>query len=290
MTEILCDLSGKIDQERIEALSLVKNAADSLNISFFIIGATARDIILEHCYSIRSPKITLDIDLGVEVAHWQDFNRLKVSLLSTGKFFASRERHRFQFGSLFIDIIPFGPIGEEKERISWPPEQEILMSLGGFREAFENSITIRLRTSPELKIKVASLAGLAIMKIISWKEKFPERRKDAEDLLFIMQNYEGAGNLERLYDQEQDLLKEENFDIQAACIRMLGRDMAKIAEVNTLIAIRMIFGEETAEDSRYRLVIDMVRNTFDSNDRFEKVLSQVRKLKQGFNEVRVDQR
>ena len=65
MTEILFDLSGKIDQEKLEALSLLKKVADSLSIPFFVVGASARDFILEHCYNIRSPRMTQDIDLGV---------------------------------------------------------------------------------------------------------------------------------------------------------------------------------------------------------------------------------
>lgn len=285
MTEILFDLSGKIDQQKIEALSLLKKVADSLSIPFFVVGASARDFILEHCYNIRSPRMTQDIDLGVEVAGWEDFNKLSESLLSTGRFFASRERHRFQFGSVLIDMIPFGPIEDERGRILWPPEHEILMSIGGFSEAFKNSVTLRLSSSPELKIKVPTLPGLALMKIISWKDKYPERRKDAEDLLFVMQNYEEADNYDRLYDHEQELLKEENFDTQVASIRLLGRDMAMIADSDTLGIVRAILDEETAEDSQYRLVAQMIRGTLEFDNRFDKVLFQVIKLKQGFNEV-----
>lgn len=171
----------------------------------------------------------------------------------------------------------------------WPPEHEILMSNGGFSEAFNNSVTLRLSSSPELKIKVPTLPGLALRKIISWKDKYPERRKDAEDLLFVMQNYEEAGNFERLYDHEQDLLKEENFETQVACIRLLGRDMAMIADPDTLGTVKAILDEETAEHSRYRLVTDMVRGTPAFDNRFDNVLFQVEKLRQGFNEVRCDQ-
>jgi len=289
MTEILFDLSGKIDQQKIEALSLVKKAADSLNIPFFVVGASARDFILEHCYNIRSPRMTQDIDLGVEVATWEDFNRLSESLIAKGRFTSAREQHRFQFGSVFIDIIPFGSIEDERGKISWPPEHQIFMSIGGFSEAFKNSVTLRLSSSPELKIKVANLAGLALMKIVSWKENSQDRRKDADDLLFIMQNYEEADNFARLFDHEQDLLKEENFDTQVACIRLLGRDMAMIADHDTLSTVRAILDEETAEDSHYRLVVHMVRGTPDLDDKYEKVLFQVKKLRQGFNDVRCDQ-
>jgi len=43
--------------------------ADSLSIPFFIIGASARDFILEHYYNIKAPRITKDIDLNISSRH-----------------------------------------------------------------------------------------------------------------------------------------------------------------------------------------------------------------------------
>ena len=68
MSNILFDLSGKIDQQTVAALSAVKGIADSQGIPFFVVGASARDLILKHCYGIEPPRMTADIDLGVEVA------------------------------------------------------------------------------------------------------------------------------------------------------------------------------------------------------------------------------
>ena len=51
------------------------------------------------------------------------------------------------------------------------------MSLLGFKEAHENSITVRISSAPKLDIQLPSIPGLAIMKIISWDEKYPARKK-----------------------------------------------------------------------------------------------------------------
>jgi predicted nucleotidyltransferase len=88
---MLFDLSKKIDELLIEALREIKKTADTLGISFFVVGATARDIILKHCYEIEPPRMTRDIDLGVEVESWELFNRLINSLVSTGKFAPTNE-------------------------------------------------------------------------------------------------------------------------------------------------------------------------------------------------------
>jgi predicted nucleotidyltransferase len=281
MNNISFDLSGKVDQQTVEAFAMVKRIADSLNITFFVVGASARDFILKYCYGIEPPRMTKDIDLGVEVASWEQFNQLKEALTATGQFKSTMEQQRLSFNSVLIDIVPFGAITDENRQISWPPEHEIFMSMVGFKEAYEYSITVRLSSDPELDIKLPTLPGLALMKIISWKEKYPERKKDAEDLLLIMQRYEEAGNVDRLYDKEQALLQEEHFDMRHAGIRLLGRDMAKIVDPETLNIVKTILTNETEEQSQYRLVTDMIRGSLTFDDNFEEVLLQVEKLRQG---------
>jgi len=285
MSNMLFDLSGKIDKRKVEALSIVKKASDALNLPFLIVGASARDFILKHGYGIESSRMTEDIDLAIEVASWRQFDRFIESLLSTGQFTSTPERHRLRFDSILMDIVPFGAIAGELGQISWPPEHEITMSVLGFREASEYSVMVKLSSDPELDIKLSTLPCLSIMKIISWKEKYPERKKDAEDLLFIMQTYEEAGNFDRLYDKEQNLLKDELFDTVLAGIRLLGRDMAMTADPDTLDRVKTILDGETGELSQYRLVADMIIGTLAFAGKFDEILFQVEKLRQGLIEV-----
>jgi predicted nucleotidyltransferase len=273
MSKILFDLSGKIDQQTIAVLSIVKEVAESLSIPFFVVGASARDIILNHCYGLKTPRMTRDIDLGVKVASWEQFSELRESLLSTGKASPTSKLHSLKFDSVLIDLIPFGAIIDNRSQISWPPEHEIIMGLVGFKEAYEYSIAVRLSSV------------LALMKLISWKEGYPERQRDAEDLLTIMQKYEKAGNFDRLYEEERSLLEEEGFDTTYASIRLLGRDMAIMAEPITLELIRKILDAETGQLSQYRLATDMIKGRFDFEAEFDEVLIQVEKLRQGLVDV-----
>ena len=142
MSNILFDLSGKIDKQTVEALFAVKKEADALSIPFFIVGASARDIILKHCYGIQTQRMTTDIDVGVEVSSWEQFNQLTNSLLAGGQFSPTPKRQRFSFDTLLIDIVPFGTLADEHGRISWPPEHEIIMSIVGFKEAYECAIIL----------------------------------------------------------------------------------------------------------------------------------------------------
>ncbi|MDV5120919.1 MAG: hypothetical protein R2549_02510 [Candidatus Scalindua sp.] len=107
-----------------------------------------------------------------------------------------------------------------------------------------------------------------------------EDKEGAEDLLFIMEKYVDVIDQNDLYDKEATLLEEEGFDNQIACIRLLGRDMAKISNTDTLNKIKEILSSETDEQSQYRLIPNFVNVRND----FEKVLSLLNKLKQGILE------
>ena len=285
MNNILFNLSGKIERPFVDALYTLKKVADSLNIPFFVVGASARDIILKHCYGIEPPRKTGDIDLGVEVASWEQFRELTESLIATGRFFATPEKQRFRYGTILIDILPFGPITDENKKISWPPEHETIMSMVGFEEAYEYSITVRLSSDPVLDIKLPTLPGLAIMKLISWKDKYPERKRDAGDLLLIMNKYEEAGNSERLYEEESPLLQEEDFDARMAGVRLLGRDMAKISDTQTFRIVKSILDDEIDDLGQYKLVSDMIRESGELEARFDDILFRLEKLRQGIVEV-----
>ena len=57
------DLSGKIDEYTLALYEHIISAASALEIQFFVIGATARDLILDRNYNIRPFRATEDVDL-----------------------------------------------------------------------------------------------------------------------------------------------------------------------------------------------------------------------------------
>ena len=280
MSKTLYDLSGKIDPSTIEALVEIARVAAGLNLGFFIVGATARDILMEHVHNIRAPRMTKDIDIAVCVADWSEYKALTEGLVATGRFAKRAQVQRYDFGGASIDIIPFGDISGRENRVSWPPDHETVMSTAGLRDNYEHAITCRLSHSPVLDVKVAPIPGLAILKLLAWNEGYPEREKDAQDLLFLLRTYQRAGVEDRLYDQEADMLMEEGFDNERAGIRLLGRDMAAMSNLATGEAIKAILGRETDESSDFRLVNQMSRDI----DNADHLISNLEKLKQGFNE------
>ena len=283
MKKNLINLSGKIDSQRLDAIETISKVATFLDIPFFLIGASARDMLLA-VHNITIHRATLDLDFGVRVPNWDEFKKLKNGLVETGKFTLTREDQRIKFKDNFmIDLIPFGPISDEKYNIKWP-SQENVMHILGFKEAFKYSHTVRLRSKPILDIKIVTLAGLALMKILAWKDKYPERTKDAADLLLIIRSYTDAGNFERILDEMPHLLESDDFDYTRAGARLLGRDIAKILITETKVEVISILNQETGDQDRYRLIEDMLRSDIGRNTDFENILSLLEDLKKGILE------
>ncbi len=92
---------------------------------------------------------------------------------------------RFMHEDSIIDIIPFGGVSNEDSEISWPSESSIILSVLGFEDALKNAISIIINRDPVLEIKIPTLPGLAVLKILSWVHSYPERQKDTEDLNYI---------------------------------------------------------------------------------------------------------
>jgi predicted nucleotidyltransferase len=266
----------------VDILRVVSQEASLLGILYFVVGAAARDIVLEHCHAIRPARGTRDLDIAVEVAGWHEFEALSAALVATGKFDPTRELHRLKYGSHPIDIVPFGGVSTDGVSIAWPPDNQVLMNIMGFQEAYQYGLTVRLSEDPVFDVKVPSIPGMALMKIVSWKDSYPLRPKDAEDLLFLIDNYAAAGNEDRLFDEETELLSAEGFDLVLAGIRLLGRDMAAMANRNTAEMIQAILEEEGFEQERNRMVQHMA--TGSRNYQWEETQAKLEKLIQGFIE------
>jgi len=285
MRKSFLNISKKIESIRLEAIEEIVNITDSEGIPFFIVGATARDLILAKGYNIRPFRATLDIDIGVRVPDWLQYKKLKESLVGTGEFKETKEFHRLIFHNrLNIDLIPFGPIADKMGKIKWPPDEEIVMHIVGFEEAFANSQTIRLRDDPILDISVVTLAGLAVMKMISWKDGYPNRRKDAGDLALIMGNYTDAGNAERIFNEHTDLLDTDDFDYVAGGARLLGRDIATLFSASLKNRVLEILDKEAGTEEGYKLVEDMLISNILIEVDFNGLLGLLKEVKKGILE------
>ncbi|MCU7854288.1 MAG: nucleotidyl transferase AbiEii/AbiGii toxin family protein, partial [Candidatus Thiodiazotropha sp. (ex Lucinoma borealis)] len=171
MTSTLLDITNKVDPNTLAVLQSVADAAQRLAIPLFVIGATARDLVLHHYYGATISRATQDLDFAIQVPDWSVFEALKAELLQTG-FLETRTSHRLNLAKGgWIDLVPFGPISDDGKAVAWPPKGDVVMNILGFSEAYEHALDVRINDSPVTDIPVISPVGLAMLKLVSWTER-----------------------------------------------------------------------------------------------------------------------
>lgn len=225
-------------------MKAVAQTANSLNLPYFLAGATARDLVLENIFGRDPGKLTRDLDFGFALSDWKQFENLKAALISTERFKRDRaiQHVLYQYSadiSVRVDLIPFGGV-QEGSRISWPPDNDFVMNVAGFREAL--GAAIQVQVDSDLVVPVASLPGLIILKLFAWADRKHEKR-DAPDILRILTEYGDAGNEDRLYEDELPLFEAAGFDVPIAGARLLGKDARHIASEETSASIAKMLGD-----------------------------------------------
>jgi predicted nucleotidyltransferase len=271
----LLDLREKLPANLIEMLRAVSSVSQELGISYFVIGATARDLILNCGYDIEVRRATRDVDIGVAVRSWSEYEQLRKALTDSGKFINTNIEQRLIWveNRITLDLVPFGEIESPKGFVAFPPDGAFIMTTHGFTEAQKNTIVVLLDEA--LTIRVVSLAGLGLLKLVSWSDRPFERERDVQDLWFIIKNYLDAGNEERLFQPESreyiDLV--ENFDFELTGARLFGRDIAKLLNENTKLILQAALSEENENTGIYKLtaIISRFSNRLEPDD--EKIIS-----------------
>lgn len=270
-----------LDTAAQEVLCAVTVEAASAGIECMIVGATARDILLTHVFGIPPRNATYDVDFAVAVENWDQFEQLK-SRLFARKGFESCERMKQRLyyrdhekdRGYPLDLVPFGGIARNTNEIAWPLDMQIIMNVAGYQEVLRAAEQVEL--APGCIAKVASLAGLTILKLIAWLDRGSSNSKDAHDLYQIMTKYAEAGNADRLYDAEFTLLEAAGYDPEIAGACLLGKDTALLASETTYQQLMAILEQDYA-----RLSLEMVKSIRYADDAQTKVNVRMSQFKTG---------
>ena len=258
-------------------MDLLEKLTDSfsrMEHDFFVIGATARDIVIQEMLNTSSRRKTRDLDLAIAVPNWQEFDKIKKSLIADGFEIDKDKQQRFYYGDYEIDIVPYGYVAKEDDNIYWPPEETIAMSVKGFDEALSDAITVSI--DDRFTIKIASLHGLFLLKLNAWMDRHLTTNKDAEDMSFILDNYLMA-NLDR--EAYMEVYDWEEFDEFIAGGYWLANDLAKLLTKEQLIYYADRIDEEMKLEERSRLISQMLNSqsglTYDQVKRTWQTISEV---------------
>lgn len=271
-----------VDPTIVAVLRTVHEAAAALGITYLLVGATARDILLIHVFGLRPGRATRDVDFALAIADWETFTEIKTRLQSTGQFVADeKSMHRLHCGDAsvaFVDLIPFGGIANTKGMIMWPPDMMIMMNVAGFDDALQAAMQVQIEK--DLVVNVASFAGLSLLKLFAWKDRRAESPKDAIDFVNLLRSYEQIGNQERIYSETLlPVLEKSNYDPELTGAWLLGRDAAEIAMEPTYAAITDMLQDEVILDA---LITDMARALGGRDDSASYATILLGQYKEGF--------
>ncbi len=232
------NITGEIPQGLVDLYADISGHAKELGVDFLVVGAMARDSVLVHGYGCDIERSTTDVDFGIHVASWDEFNVLKDRLLAAGYKADAHKLHKLsrtdERGLRWeIDIVPFGKIAGHDHVIKWPPEQDIVMHVLGFSEAFEHALDVQISEDPSIVIPVASPVGLCLLKLVSWLDRdVGLRAKDAIDFEYLIWSYTKIPEIrDALYEEGQ--MEAQDFDQAKASAMKLGQDTRKISSSAT---------------------------------------------------------
>jgi len=205
--------------------------AEQNDIPHVLVGAGARLLVFDRQYNFRSERTTTDWDIGVEISSWVAFNRLQKALTggTNPAFTQDPVAHRFKhITGVSIDIIPFGGLERADGTIVWPQDESQMVVLG-FREVQSNAVEIDMGEG--VVVPVATAPGLAVLKIFSFSDE--HRVDDLQDLYFILDNYDRAGNEERIFDELSGLLSRKMLEYEFSGAYLLGMDVGRLISSKT---------------------------------------------------------
>lgn len=285
MSATYVNISKTVSTQTVALFRAVDAATSNVGIPYFVVGATARDMILQHAFDLKVRRATRDVDVAIRVESWVQYDALASVLEQSGHFARSRPGHRFVFdGNELLDIIPFGRIGGESRVVRWPLEDGVQMQVLGFEEAFRSATLVRLSENPPLDVRAATLAGLVVMKLLAWDDRKEDRQRDAEDLNTILDSYADAGNDGRILSAAAGLM-DESSDYVGAGARLLGRDVASIASGEARTRIEEILHREADRQGPLSLPLAMVRGDLAFSEGFDNALRLLDEFRKGLAET-----
>lgn len=271
----------QIDPAILQVISKIDEIARKHETKYFLAGATAREVILRHVFGRPPGRRTLDVDFGIAVRDWDHFKTLKSAIVEQAGFTPHpRTRQRLTYNSasaVVVDLIPFGGVESADRRIAWPPEEDIVMRVAGFSDGLESAVQVRL--DKNLVIPVVSIRVLLVLKLFAWVDRKHEKR-DAADIHTLLKEYGDAGNEDRLYGEELNVLEAEGYDFELAGARLIGRDAAGVISEDTRKRARDILeSDPQMEELTNQIIVSSVRNDPEHVRRCELLVS---KLREGF--------
>ena len=226
----------------------------------YVVGAAARDLSLRLLEVQNAPRRTLDLDVAVLLQDWQQYERLTEILLQH-HFVKAPAKQRFVYqgttgqNQYEVDIVPFGAIAEQ-ECVAWPPEGSPVMSVRCFEDVMNHADIVCVDN--EYSFKIASLSGQFLIKLDAWSDRHLTTKKDASDMVFILQNVYVAYALRSTSLPEDIDIDAEHFDVVVAGAEWMASDLKQILTEEHCGFYAQMLQDELRKEENSPLINDML--------------------------------
>ena len=207
---------------------IINSTCEEFHTDYFVIGAFARDILLEHVYKGTAGLATRDVDIAIRLDSWKHYDQISQKLIDTYHFKRGENSHQFiSPNGLEADILPFGNI-EDGRSIRFSSQSSKEINMLGFQEVQDSLLSISI--DGEVEFNIVDLEGMVMLKLIAWDDQEPNSisEKHTRDISIIIRQYYWI-KIREFAVEFGDLLDVEDFDEVTCGARALGRRMKQIA-------------------------------------------------------------
>lgn len=86
MTNSLLSLKRPLDAALVTLLTDVDQVCKSVQLEYLLTGSMPREIGLYHVFGLDKGRGTADVDFGISVQSWEQFEQLRSAFLDSGQF------------------------------------------------------------------------------------------------------------------------------------------------------------------------------------------------------------
>lgn len=257
--------------EQAQALRDLQRVCGELGIDFVIIGAVAIGVWMPD-----DRRLTEDVDVAVALDA-DAFTSLAERLTIRGWRRDARWEPRWLSAhGARVDLLPVGVRARQVQQIVWA-RAETVMRVVGYDHVFAHAVAHDLAAG--LRVRVAPLVVLALLKIVSYLEDSARRRKDLSDLLIIMDRYEEG--TERRFSND---VLDAGVQYDEAGALLLGQDLRALCRASEEAGDIRRFLRHVTDPDVY-LAPDVGRGRLNYTDDESRGRRQLQALARGFGET-----
>lgn len=213
------------DDNLLRVLWIVQGVLDGYGAEGILIGARARDIqLLQH--NLKPPRATRDVDWAVKTASIKTYDATRDELVRSFDFRPyGTEPYRLLHGETrtMLDLLPFGGIARAGI-VTFSDRHKTRLQVAGIKEVSQAAQMVQIDSN--ITLRVATLPGIFILKLLAWQSDQSARLKDIADIRYIIEHYFEVVT-EEIYRQHLDLFG-DTFEPEIAGTRVLGRHLQTI--------------------------------------------------------------